>query len=92
MSAWLASKVPKRFGPQDDECCSRDDDAERGLCKIAPDRQARELAGEELQVVLDSRELGSRLIGLLRCNGYLCGICTLWPNVVVGALSLTRFT
>jgi hypothetical protein len=49
--------MPKRFGPQDDECCCRDDDPERGLCEIAPGRQARELAGEELQVVLDSREL-----------------------------------
>jgi hypothetical protein len=39
---------------------------ERGLCEIAPVRQPRPVC-EELQVVLDSWELGSRLTGLSLC-------------------------
>jgi hypothetical protein len=50
--------VPKRFGPQDDECCCRDDDPERGLCEIAPGRQARKLAHDDLQIAFDGGEIG----------------------------------
>jgi hypothetical protein len=56
--------VPKRFRPQDDERRGRDDDPERGHRQVPPRRQSSELAGDEFEIALDQREIGSRLIGL----------------------------
>jgi hypothetical protein len=58
------SHAPKRFRPQDDERRRRDDDAERGHRQVTPRRQPGESAGEQFEIALDQREIGSRLIGL----------------------------
>ena len=56
--------APKRFGPEDHERRRRNDDPERGFRQIAPRRQPRELAHNELQIAFDHCEVGARLIGL----------------------------
>jgi hypothetical protein len=59
-----SSQAPKRFRPQDDERRGRDDDPERGHRQVTPRRQSSELAHDELEIALEQREIGSRLIGL----------------------------
>jgi hypothetical protein len=57
--------------------------------EIAPGRRTRDLY-EELQVVLESWELGSRLIGLSQCERVF--VWRYGRMVVIAASSLTMFT